>query len=630
VQCQVIATNCVDKFLTAVDTDVALDTTTDLEGNSITPITEQTILLQGQEILFENQCNNNSGLDSDNLNCVSTNGATGNFLILPIRFPNTPINDIGEFNANGSNPAMIQKNSNAVLPWDDTTSPMSITASDWEDYMQFTEIYKPIPTNLNCLGDWATVLNLNGTVTVTPAFLCGTFNGDIIYKKYNKVTGTFITHGVINIVPSTSIAPLATTVFSFSVLDTNTIPISDDEILCLFIEFAFFNPSTPFCANIVIDVDYTGTNNFSMEQLSSCEETETKGYNVNSVFGFLPKVLSNDCFDITIGNYCLNDYSIANGLQIRNVLNPPPKLFTNWTDYFQNITKIFNIGWGFTSNQTELVIDLIAYFYTETIVVNVGSVNKIEFQNAQEFNYSLVNIGYSTWEAEEYSGLDEMNTSRQYRRNVSSFNKPIDLISNFIGAGYTIEITRRKNQALTGTSDWRFDDNIFIINTQNDEASTIAFRGVDSGALNIMSPATRMNYMITPARNLMRWFKSLCMNPDYTNDEFVFGSGNGNYIAQGRMEQECSFEDESISESQTIHSGNFIDQDNAKPLWKPLYMTFECPLTMAQQILISANPYGVIQANCNGTDYYGSIISCDYNPNEGTANFKLLQKIIYG
>ena len=629
VQCQVIATNCVDKFLTAVDTDVALDTTTDLEGNSITPITEQTILLQGQNIVLNDKANNYDDVtftDTNQFAVVGTHRAYA-----AVTLPNTTSADLGTFNENGNNTTLIQKGDGLIID----NEPTPISQADWDDYMQYTTILRPPTTGLNCIGAYIYSSEADGLITFTAQF-DGDFTANLILKKYNLSTRvlTLITSAG-GLAPTQAFTSGTPITVNYSANFSGSINLTSDEVLCYY--FVYFVERTTGLGLL----NYTITNNFStvlpfqlnmfeVYQESSCEETSTKGYNVNSVFEFLPKVLSNDCFDITIGNYCLNDYSIANGLQIRNVLNPPPKLFTNWTDYFQNITKIFNIGWGFRDNETELVVDAIENFYSETVVVNVGSVNKIEFQNAQEFNYSLVNIGYSTWEAEEYSGLDEMNTSRQYRRNVSSFNKPIDLISNFIGAGYTIEITRRKNQALTGTSDWRYDDNIFIINTQNDEASTIAFRGVDSGAQYIQSPATRMNYMITPARNLMRWFKSLSMNPDYTNDEFIFSSGNGNYIAQGRMEQECSFEDESLSESQTIHSGNFIDQDNAKPLWKPLYMTFECPLTIAQQILISANPYGVIQANCNGTDYYGSIISCDYNPNEGTANFKLLQKIIYG
>jgi hypothetical protein len=630
IECEVIASSCVDKFLNRVDTDISLSTTTDLDGNSITPIVEQTMTIEGQDIILNDAANNFGGVAFDDTNCVLSGGSNPSHLIASYTLPTTTANELGVFNANGNNTTLIQKNITGELPFDNTTSPISITTTDWEDYMQFTSIYEPVGGSLNCLGNIDNTLRFKGELNITAQFN-GILRSTIVLKKYSPNDGTFITHGSYTVgVDDRTFTTGITDTASFDIADTNTFVLLEDEIICLFWLFTFSSDAIVSCADIHININYDTVNEFNLTQLSSCEATTTKAYNVNSVFGFLPNILANDCFDITIGNYCLTDYSICNGLQIRNVLNPTPQLFLNWTEYFQNIKKIFNIGWGFRTNETELVIDAIENFYGESVVVDIGSVNKIEFQNSQELNISIINIGYSTWEAEEYTGLDEMNTTRQYRRNVSSFYKPIDLISNYIAAGYTIEITRRKNQALTGTSDWRFDDNIFIINTQNDDVTTVAYRGVDYDPSNIMSPSTRMNYMLTPARNLMRWFKSLCMNPTYTNDEFIFTSGNGNYIAHGKMEQDCSLEETPINENETIISGYFISQDSAKPLWKPMYMTFDCPLTIAQQQAIQADPYGVIKATCNGTDYYGSIISCNYNPNEGMAKFKLLEKIIYG
>ena len=634
IECQVIATDCVDNFLSAIDTDISLDTTKDLQGNTISHILEQTMLLQGQDIILQNKANNNEGLDSNNVNCTQLDTlGEKSFLILPIRFPNTPINDNGDFNLNGINPAMIQKDNIAVLPWDDSTSPESITQNDWNDYMTFSSIFAPFVNNLNCVGDWETILNLNGTISIEAVFSLLEFEAKLTYKKFNKDTLTFIDLATIDIIPQ--IAELyKNTPYtnSFSVNNTSNFNIEDNEVLCLFIKFSYIIgvPDLGDECFITINVNYSGANNISMTQNSECPSTFNKSYNVNDVFEFIPSVISNGCFTVNANNSCLDYYSICNGLQIRNVVAPRPQVFINFSDYFKNISKIFNLGWGFDANETELIIDDVRNFYSESVITDVGSVDKMEFQNATELNYSLINLGYSTWEAEEYSGLDEMNTARQYRRNVNGFNRPIDILSNYIAAGYTIEITRRKNQTLTGTSDWRFDNNIFIINNSNTGANVTAFRGVEANPQNISSPGTRFNYIITPIRNLMRWFKSLAMSPDYTSEILTFNSSNGNYLAGGQMTSYCPIEVGQIFENETITSADFLSQNDARPIWKPMYMTFECPLTMAQKILIQANPYSVIKANCNGTDYYGSIISCDYSPNQGTAKFKLLEKIIYG
>jgi hypothetical protein len=631
IECQVIAVNCVDNFLSAIDTDISLDTTKDLQGNTISHILEQTMLLQGQDIVLNNKANNNEGLDSNNVNCLIIGVEDiGNNLILPIRFPNTPINDNGTFNANGSNPAMIQKGLNAERPWTVVGGVATITESDWNDYMQFTSIWKPENTNLNCVGNWDTILNLNATITVEPVETAFVFSCFLVYKIYNSTTNSFSTTSFITIISPITIAAGGILTAYPAINDIQTFNLADDETLCLFWQFQFNLNALIECKNITINVNYAGENNFSMTQNSSCPSTYNKSYNVNDVFEFIPTVISNGCFTVNANNSCLDYYSICNGLQIRNVVSPRPEVFLNFSDYFKNISKIFNLGWGFDANETELIIDDVRNFYAESIITDVGSVNQMEFQNATELNYSLINLGYSTWEAEEYSGLDEMNTARQYRRNVNGFNKPIDILSNYIAAGYTIEITRRKNQALTGTSDWRFDNNIFIINNSDTGANVTAFRGVEADPENISSPGTRLNYIITPIRNLMRWFKSLAMSPDYTSEILTFNSSNGNYIAGGQMTSYCPIEAGQIFENETITSADFLSQNDARPIWKPMYMTFECPLTMAQKILIQANPYSVIKANCNGTDYYGSIISCDYSPNQGTAKFKLLEKIIYG
>jgi len=172
IECQVIATSCVDLFMNGVDTNIDFDTTTSLNGDTITALSSDTLTIAGQTIILGNYCNNNSGEDSNNTNCVLGTGSTLNHLILPIRFPNTPQNDFGVFNANGINPTMIQKGLNAEIPWNNTASPVTIDYADWEDYMQFTSIFEPVSTGLECTEPISTELNLNATVDVTPFFNC--------------------------------------------------------------------------------------------------------------------------------------------------------------------------------------------------------------------------------------------------------------------------------------------------------------------------------------------------------------------------------------------------------------------------------------------------------------------------
>jgi len=234
-------------------------------------------------------------------------------------------------------------------------------------------------------------------------------------------------------------------------------------------------------------------------------------------------------------------------------------------------------------------------------------------------------VGYNKWEAEEYNGLDEMNTERQYRRNIDSNPTELDLMSDLISAGYTIEITRRKNQARTGTSDWRYDDDLFIVHAIVEDANLYAYRGVDNGAANIYSPATRMNYVLTPVRNLLRWFKSIAAaTPIATNESQIFTSGTGNYIATGEMTSICQIENQPITENATISTAIMGDVYYETPIWKTEYVTFTAPFSMADFEDVKVNPYGAIRFRCSDTYYIGNIVEINHDPNEGLAEFKLL------
>jgi hypothetical protein len=247
------------------------------------------------------------------------------------------------------------------------------------------------------------------------------------------------------------------------------------------------------------------------------------------------------------------------------------------------------------------------------------------FTTAKDLIYGTITVGYNKWEAEEYNGLDEMNTERQYRRNIDTNPTELELMSDIISAGYTIEITRRKNQGTTGTSDWRYDDDLFIINTNTIDSVLYAYQGIDANPNNVYSPNTRMNYALTPARSLMRWFKSIAAaQPTVANENFIFTSGTGNYIAQGQMLYNCPIEGSTLSEKETIDVSNFDNDYYITPIWQTVYATFNAPLSMAEFEDIKADVYGAIRFRCSDTIYLGNIIEMSHDPNVGIANFKLL------
>jgi hypothetical protein len=467
-----------------------------------------------------------------------------------------------------------------------------------------------------------------GTMTITASY-----QGPIDVYIFAEHAGFIQNSQVLGstLIASTALVAFTPLVINFDVSFTGTCnnpQIAFDQLSFFFNLDIVKQTSTGGIDTVDISVDYDagGVNYFNMEANSTNPTSVTDSVYLPNLLEWLPTAyLPTDCPTLEVEpnlRDCLERYSVTKGSMLRNVTEPSvPQLFTNYEFMFDQCRKIFNIGWGFNNNDTELSIANIEDFYQSTIIVDVGLLNKATFTTAKDLVYGTITIGYNKWEAEEYNGLDEMNTERQYRRNINSNPSELDLMSDIITAGYTIEVTRRKNQANTGTSDWRYDDDIFLINTFVDEGSLYAYRGASDTA-NMYSPSTRMNLRLTPVRNLMRWFKTLVgAQPTITNETLKFTSGTGNYLAESRFADQCFIETGVVSEQQNVISTDVVAPT---PIWKTIYATFDAPLTMVQFEAIKTNVYGAIRFRCGNDLYLGNIVTLSHEPNTGLASFKLL------
>ena len=628
ISCEVNATKCTDTFLSRMGQDVDVLSAENFDGEPISPMSYTTLNIEGQDIFLQNKANNDDGINWNGIITDTSGGAGNRFYDIPVYLPNNPLGEIGDWNVNNVSPSIVTKNGGL----DNIVFPLSDGVSDFENYFQFMYLYAPnddecvsqLQVVWRCKGDFNLTPNYNGNVTATLR----------AYRRNPITNANLVDLGTVVIGASVPLTNGLTTTIAF---DETFSGLPNQPVPGSYIVYAWhlqiFKSTASAIDTTTIAIDYDGgsTNYFNMSTDSSCSPTVCNSVYLTDLFEYLPTTyMGTDCPQLVIEDdlkLCLDRYSITKGSFIRNVTEPSvPKLFTNFEWIFEQCRKIFNIGWGFTNNETELQIARIDGFYKPNVVANVGVLDKALFTTAKDLIYGTINVGYNKWEAEEYNGLDETNTERQYRRNISSNPTELDLMTDIISAGYTIEITRRKSQAKTGTSDWRYDDDLFIINTfLTDDDTLFAYRGIDLGAANIYSPSTRMNYALTPVRNLMRWFKSIAAaRPTVANEQHIFTSGTGNYIAQGQMTVYCPIEGNIIAEDATITDADFDNPYYITPIWETIYATFNAPLSMAQYELIKADVYGAIQFQCGSDIYLGNIVELNHDPNVGLANFKLL------
>ena len=623
IKCDVTATKCTDIFLSRMGQDVNVQSTQNFDGDAIAPMTFTTLNIEGQDIFVQNKADNDNGDNFAGLTLDSSNTTGTRYYDIPILLPNNPIIEFGDWNVNNVSPSIVAKNEGI----DNISFPMS--GSDFSQYFNFIYLYQPAVDD--CVSNIDYTWRTKGNFNITP-----NYNGFIEITlraiQVNPFTGPAISLGTVIIATGVALTNGVQTTIAFD--ETNSSSFTNGtpfDFVAFYFHLEILKTSASALDQNVISIDYDsgGVNYFNMEANSACGETTTDSVSLPDLLEWLPTAYySSECPQLQIESElrdCLARYSITKGSFLRNVIEPSvPQLFTSFEFMIDNCRKIFNIGWGFDNNETELLIGNINHFYLGSVVADVGLVNKATFTTAKDLIYGTITIGYNKWEAEEYNGLDEMNTERQYRRNINSNPSELDLMADIISAGYTIEVTRRKNQAETGTSDWRYDDDLFIINTFEDEGQLYAYRGVDLSPAFVYSPATRMNFTLTPVRNLMRWFRTLAApTPDVTNESLKFTSGTGNFRAGGQMTTSCPVEDQQIFENSIINSTLF-QSGYINPIWKTIYATFEAPLSMVQFEAIKTNVYGAIRFRCGNDLYLGNIVTLSHEPNTGLASFKLL------
>lgn len=632
ITCDVINQRCSDIFLTRLDQDVDIDSTVDMDGNAITPIVSDNVRIDGQAIQLQN-LGENDGENTDNLNFILLSDR--GYFQTPLYMPRQALNEFGIFNANGAQP-FVTTTGSTTMEFYGTIAPGGVQGA-FDLVGQYLVVWERTIDPLNCVEMDATITArmkgvINLKLTNWDAFV--SFRWKLL--KFDPDTLTF-----------TQI--YSEFVFSGNALDgvqyndpfdesiSGTPAYQEAEYLLFFLEMYFEETAPPpvgLQRIVTLSIDYDPETFFKMELDSQCDTSYAKSYRLDRVYEWLAKPYVGDCFDVQVvdafpGSYpteCFQYYHLTNGLHIREVTTPnTPKLFLNWAELFDGTRKMFNHGWGFINNETTLLVGDLDTFYSNANVIDLGSVRTVQFNTAKDLIYGIIDVGYNKWEAEEFSLLDETNTSRQYRRNVQNSQLILDLMSDIITAGYTIEITRRKNQGKTGTADWRYDNDLFLINTEFNTPTNQywAQRGVDAGAANIYSPATRMNYRLTPARMMLNWFKSVCAaRPIWQSDTVEFSSGTGNYTAQGQMIG-CTPEGVVISENQGFDKDDLYS-GFAEPFWQTIIASFDAPMTMAQYEALLANPYGRVAFSCGATNYEGYIVSLELSPKDGLANCKIL------
>lgn len=353
-----------------------------------------------------------------------------------------------------------------------------------------------------------------------------------------------------------------------------------------------------------------------------------------------------------VANGCGGWTAITNGLNIRKLLDKNLALFpiiTTFNDLYSSCDAIWNLGMKIETDgagKEYIRVEPKEYFYNASAILNTFQVSDLSKYPAQDLIYNTYKTGYEKWNLNVTgsNGIDEYNSTRDYRIPGKKANKDLKMLSKYIASGYVIEETRRVQYLVKPTNDFETDNEMFFVCTNREtvesdlyttppvstsyEAGTVSerdenFTGIDK----VLSSPTVYNIRISPVRMAMNWYKytsaSIFKNP---TAPISFVAGTGNYQELDIMEGDCVVVDD-VSQNQNLLASD-LSGINGRPIFLPEYLQFTYPLSYDKYLQILSNSEKAIQVSCGSVvQYTGFLKSVKYGPtsNGGIASFTLLR-----
>lgn len=324
-------------------------------------------------------------------------------------------------------------------------------------------------------------------------------------------------------------------------------------------------------------------------------------------------------------------YALTKGLQLREYSLTEKPFYLSFDDWWSGANPIFNLGLGYeqdpdTPSQEIIRIEPKSYFYdSSSNSVNLSFVNNIERSYETEVIFKKIEIGYQKWESENIAGIDDPQTKHTYATIFDNIGKDITLFSKFIAASLAIESTRR--QTKEKSKDWKLDNDVFIISLNTTPAGTDVYNPeLDenySSITNLQDADTRYNSRLTPGRNFLRWrpFFNGGLQFNLTSD-YLFSGGEGN--------TDMSSDFSGTVCDGAIYPANFSEKQDIDVTGNKLFTStvyeFEHPLTWTQYKAIRNNrtkSIGISRTNTGHEAFF--ILEINYKITHAKATFRLLK-----
>lgn len=376
------------------------------------------------------------------------------------------------------------------------------------------------------------------------------------------------------------------------------------------------------------------------------------------------KLLSDAFSEDSDGCYWNN--ALTNGIRIRQGENQDGlgALKTSWKNVFEDLDKIFCLGWAFewTGTEWKIRVEPREYFYQNSISQTFTNVGEVTQMAKVDLLKNSIKLGYADkWKNIQLSGVFAIHTDRTYFVGNRSMNEAstakLDMLSGIIAEGYAIEFSRRLSGITYGgaTSDRPNDYETFIIWINRNELTVnpvelTEYRIPDETGSKTFSPGTvsvssdriltsnsplggLYNIYHTPARVAGRWWKALGMHTyGLANPRLRFQVGEYQTIYSSAIEdttEPCVQYPSAylLSEDTDIYS-DLLQDEYQYYLFKPIGIEFTYPQSLCDFLTLSQDQqYQKVRLTSGSLDIQAFITEVTNQPEDasgGTTKFTLL------
>lgn len=306
----------------------------------------------------------------------------------------------------------------------------------------------------------------------------------------------------------------------------------------------------------------------------------------------------------------------TNGVQLRRLTNKA--LNGNLKDAFRSYDAMNALGMGYDPINDVFFIEPIEEFYKdEAFPFTIEDVTDLETTFSKEYYWNSFLGGYPKVEYEDFQGVNEYNTQREYSSFVTSKTK-IDKRSRANGDSIGAELARRYNETRFRSRDTRYDEQNFIHDTSNLTVITnddtlghySGFKGI----------GLYYNPGFTPRQNALK-------HTGLLSAEFWSDTLDNINFRSAQKDTDISYLTYPLGVFTEVDEFSDIEQSEMlTPFIVPDVYKFKGAITSDMIDEIKSDPHRYIPfTDVYGDTYYGYILEIEVNDYEGTGVFKLIR-----